>query len=151
MIFVECKPDFVLVNLFEQKRNILHAGNKTEVVKSLLKNQGSIGVVDADPNSSSPSLLKKFHLVKEHKTLGITILKAKNNSKLIVLYPRLEGWILAAAREAGVNIRDFELPNDEIMLHSIINTNLKKFTNLLKELMTKKSRLIVLKKELIET
>ncbi|MGQ4833786.1 MAG: hypothetical protein ACP6IS_07810 [Candidatus Asgardarchaeia archaeon] len=150
MIFVECKPDFVLVSLFKRRKNIFHAGNKAEVIKSLLKNQGCIGVVDADPNSSAPSFIKKFHHVKEYTNSGIKVLIAKNNSKLIMLYPRLEGWILSAVKEAGMNIKNFGLPDDEITLHAVINNNLKKFKRLLEELKSKSNRLQYLKKEIDE-
>ena len=91
-----------------------------------------------------------LHHVKEYTNSGIKVLVAKNNSKLIMLYPRLEGWILNAVKEADMNIKNFGLPDDEITLHAVINNNLKKFKMLLEELKSKSNRLQYLKKEIDE-
>jgi hypothetical protein len=44
---------------------------------------------------------------------------------------RLEEWILAAANEAGLDVRAYGLPRTPRQLHGAINTNLDKFERLL--------------------
>jgi hypothetical protein len=43
---------------------------------------------------------------------------------------RLEEWILAAANEAGLDVRAYGLPRTPRQLHGAINTNLDKFERL---------------------
>lgn len=90
----------------------------------------------------------KFKKIKENINVGISVLKAGNDSRLVVLYPRLEQWILEAAKEARVDIKKFGLPNDEITLHEIININLEKYKELLKVLQKRNCRLSEFAKEI---
>jgi hypothetical protein len=53
------------------------------------------------------------------------------DNRLVVLRPRLEEWILAAANEAGLDVRAYGLPRTPRQLHGAINTNLDKFERLL--------------------
>ena len=138
MIFVECKPDFSLARLFVQRKEIKHAGNKSE------------GIIDEDPGKPYPSLFQNFSLKNSFDDAKIKIYEAKNGSKLILLSPMLEKWIIDAAKESKVNIKKFNLPEDENELHEIINANIKRFEMLLKELISKSTRLNCLKGELLK-
>ena len=140
MIFVECKPDFVLVNQFISRREIVHAGNISEVIKKVLKQAHSIGVIDEDPSSPKPTAFRKFVLRKTLADESLQIYTAKNKSKLIVLSPNLEGWILQVTRKEGINLRKYGLPENERELHEIINLNLAKFEKLLQDLIIKKNK-----------
>jgi len=66
--------------------------------------------------------------------------KSRNNT-LIILCPRLEEWILEAAREANVDLQKYNLPNDPAKLHQQINIQIDKFQRLIERLKTKSNRL----------
>jgi len=141
MIYVECKPDFVLASLFVSKKGIIHAGNKSEVIKCLRKRNNCKGMIDEDPGHSQPSYLKEFNLVKESSNLGIKILRDKRNNYLIVLCPRLEEWILNSAKERKIDLeKDYRLPAEENKFHAVINANISKFELLIKDLRNKSLR-----------
>lgn len=141
MIYVECKPDFVLTNLFVSKKEIIHAGNKSEVIKCLRKRNDCKGMIDEDPGHPQPSYLREFNLVKESSDLGIRILKDKRDNYLIVLCPRLEEWILNSAKERKIDIKkDYRLPTEENKFHAVVNANISKFELLVKELKNKSLR-----------
>ncbi|MBI3582853.1 MAG: hypothetical protein HY096_02745 [Nitrospinae bacterium] len=53
---------------------------------------------------------------------------------MIILSPRLEGWILKAAKKAGVDVKKHGLPDEEYELHRVINMRLKEFENFLEEI-----------------
>ena len=60
---VECKPDKCLVKAITNapKKAIIHAANKTEAIKLLLKTKElTIALIDEDPESLKPSLLTAF-------------------------------------------------------------------------------------------
>lgn len=147
MIYVECKPDFILVKslLKISKREIIHAGNKPEVCKRLEKRENCIGLVDEDPASPQPSYVKKINaeILSEH---GLKILNDKRGNHLVVLCPRLEEWLLEASKRANVQIRNYDLPNDARKLHEIININFDKLQRLIDDL--NYDRMKILKKSL---
>lgn len=58
----------------------------------------------------------------------------KTKNHLIILSPRLEGWILKAAKKAGVDVKKHGLPDEEYELHRVINMRLKEFENFLEEI-----------------
>ena len=57
-----------------------------------------------------------------------------NGNHLFVLCPRLEEWILKAAKEADLNVKKYSLPATPEKLHRVINLDLSKFERLLEEL-----------------
>ena len=149
MIYVECDPDFVLVKSITDipKREIVHEGGKGNVFKKLKKNQNSKGLVDEDPMCSQPKYVEKMKVEEDLSPHGIKILyDNSNNNYLFVLYPRLEGWILKATKEAKIDIKKYGLPNDEEKLHKIINIRIDKFEKLIKDLKEKSKMLKTLAK-----
>ena len=61
MIYVECKPDFILVNnLGASKKEIIYGGGKAEVCRKMMKTENCIGLVDEDPASIQPPYLRKL-------------------------------------------------------------------------------------------
>jgi hypothetical protein len=64
----------------------------------------------------------------------------------LVLCPELEEWIIAASREAGIEMADFDLPNDPEKLREIINLNIDKFEKLIDALKGKSKRIAELER-----
>jgi len=151
MYLVECKPEEALVKSLTStsRKNIKHAGNKSELLKTLSKHYGnSKAIIDEDPGSTQPPHLQKFKEKQDLTTYKLKILhqKSKNNT-LIILRPRLEDWILDASKEANINPQKYNLPKDPTKLHQQINIQIDKFQELIKAL-TKSKRLRELKTHL---
>mgnify|MGYP001039832934 CR=1 FL=1 len=144
MYLVECKPDTVLVQSLTRasRKNIQHAGNKSELLKKLTEHYSdSKGVIDEDPWSIQPPHMQKFKEKQNLTSFGLKVLhQTSKNNTLIVLCPRLEEWILEAAREANVDPQKYNLPNDSVKLHQQINIQIDKFQRLVEKLKTKSNR-----------
>ena len=133
---IECNNDETLMNVLGvSKKVIKHSGNKTRVLKYLLKNEDAIGMVDEDPESYQVDL-SNYDFIKNFPT-EIDLYKKKNSTDLlIVLKPELEPWILKASRIAKLNLKDYNLPEDAkkfkiIMAHK--NRDVMKFLKDLNE------------------
>lgn len=137
MIYTECKPDCALVRILGiQKKQIVHLWGKFNVCKELAKRKNWKGLVDEEPYSCQPSYLKKLEVEEDlSKDYGFKVLhdNLKNND-LFVLCPRLEEWILRAAREAGIDVKQYNLPAEGEQLHKIINLKVEKLERLLEDL-----------------
>lgn len=146
MMYLECYPDKALVRaLGIRKKEIYHAGSKGNVCKKLEKSSKSKGLVDEDPFSTQPSYVGK--LKTNSYEYDIKLLydeKAKNH--LIVLCPRLEDWILKAAKEAKVDVENYRLPDDAYELHKIINVKLDNFVHLIEDIKKRSKMLKTLEK-----
>ena len=138
MFVVECNPDFVLVSslISISKKKIEHASGKARVIRKLMRNfENSIGMVDEDPHSTTPSALKKFREIEFLDRYKIKILyHSQRRNRLVVLCPKLEEWIVEAGKEANVNLNNYNLPSDPIELHKIINIRTKEFHKLIEDL-----------------
>ena len=149
MIYVECKPDLALVKSLTNvtRRGITHEfKGKGEICNRLRKQTNCKGLVDEDPTSAQPPYVKEARLENDLSEHEIKLLyDGTNNNYLIVLCPRLEEWILKAAREAGKDVRKYDLPNDAARLHRHINISLDRFENLLEDLKDSSSRMKILK------
>jgi hypothetical protein len=140
MIFVECDPDKALLRtLGVPRKKINHSGNKGNICNKLAKSKRCKGLVDEDPTSTQPSYIGKLKLLSAENNIKLLYDK-KGDNHLIVLCPRLEEWILFAAKEAGVGIDDFGLPNQAKRLHQI-STKVENFVNLIKALKGKSQML----------
>jgi hypothetical protein len=134
MIYVECKPDRLLVNILGiSKRDIVHAGNISKVCKGLAKSENSKGLVDEDPSGDRPSYIDTLRLIQNQHEIKI-LQDNKRENYLFVLCPRLEEWVLKAAKEADVDIKRYNLPDDGDQLHKVINLDLRKFERLVNDL-----------------
>jgi len=134
MIFVECKPDRTLTQFLIENfpAEIVHSGNKPGVCKKLKKNQNCIGLIDEDPNSVQPSYIDNLELEYDLEQFEIRVLKDQtNNNRLIILKPRLEEWIIATTRNCNIEMEPFGLDSNPHHLHSIINTSLDLFMELI--------------------
>lgn len=124
---VECKPDKYLIKAITNapRKAIVHAANKTEAIKTLLKTrEPSIAIIDEDPGSPQPSLLKKFKLKQDFSRWGLKLYEENSPEKrLVIISPRLEDWLLRAGKESGISFRRYNLPESAKKLHKVINTN----------------------------
>lgn len=150
MYLVECKPDAILVKslTLASRKNIHHAGNKSELLKKLAERYGdSKGVIDEDPGSIQPPHLQKFEEKQQLTSCNLKILRqtSKNNT-LIILCPRLEDWILEASREVSIDLKRYNLPNDSRKLHQQINIQIENFQKLVEDLKSESNRLKELKR-----
>lgn len=144
MLFVECKPDFVLatsLTLIPLKK-VEHAGNKSRVLKKLTENyENSIGIIDEDPLSIQPPDIKKFKEIEYSEKSKVKILLYKRlKNRVIVLCPRLEEWIVEAAKEAKIDLNKYNFPSNPEKLHEIINIRTERFQDLIEELLKKSKR-----------
>jgi hypothetical protein len=137
MIYVECKSDLALVKSVTKilKREIVHEKNKPEVCKRLEKQRNCKGLVDEDPWSTQPRYMKKVSLEDDLFQYELKVFHDESNGNdFFVLCPRLEDWILKAAKQAGLNVQKYGLPNIPERLHRVINLDLDKFERLLADL-----------------
>lgn len=132
------------------KKEIYHSGNKGNVCKNLAKNSNSKGLVDEDPFSTQPSYIGKLELISHEHDIKL-LYDEKAQNQLIVLCPKLEDWILKAAKEAKVNVEDIGLPDDAYSLHEIININLGKFILLIEDIKKKRSKMLQSLETLLKT
>lgn len=137
MIYVECKSDLALVKSITNisRRKIIHEADKSRVCAKLTKQRSCKGLVDEDPLSVQPPYMKKVRLEDDLFQYGLKVFYDEpNKNYLFVLCPKLEDWILKAAQEADLNVKNYSLPNTPEKLHRVINVNLDKFERLLKDL-----------------
>jgi len=136
VIYVECKADFVLVLKVAsvRPRDIVHEGGKTEVLKKLERYPDSVGLVDEDPWALQPPILRSYSTEVSLDEHGIRVLRRGKNV-LIVLCPRLEEWVIGAARKSGIDPQSYGLPNRGDRLHRDINSSIHKFEKLLDDLL----------------
>lgn len=146
MIYLECYSDEALVKaLGIHKKEIYHSGNKGNVCKKLVKSRNSKGLVDEDPSRTQPPYIGKMRTKSNEDDIKLLYDDSTKNH-LIVLCPKLEDWILKAAKEARVNVEDYSLPDDAYELHKIINIKLEKFVQLIEDIKTRSKMLKTLEK-----
>jgi hypothetical protein len=140
MILVECKPDYALVSKLTSlsRRKIEHSSGKTAVLGKLIRRrrfssyENSFGIIDEDPMSYQPRIITEFAEWRNVSDCRIRILYYKwLNNYVVVLCPRLEEWIIEAAKESGISLNDYGLPNEPEALHQIINLNIDNFEKLI--------------------
>jgi hypothetical protein len=143
MIYVECKADKSLVHVIADVRpyEIEHCPGKNEVLKKLLKDKKSIGIIDEDPNAPSPNELKELKFECRESRLSLKFCyERSNNNLLIIICPRLEDWIIEASKKEKINLNSYDLPSNPVDFHNIINPNITKFQNLLHVLKGKNNK-----------
>ena len=114
-IFIECKTDKALVlKIVSSKRFVRCAGGIGEVCNKLKDSENSCGLVDEDPTKSRPRYM--INLLNDPSSIvsnEIVIAHDKvRNNYLIVLRPDRKGWLIKTAKMLGIDLRQFDLPND---------------------------------------
>jgi len=134
MILAECDPDIVLLEELGFS-NIEHGWGKGNICNVLRKKRDCVGVVDEDPGRAQPSYLRGLRVARNLQQHDLRLLHDNTrNNCLVLICPKLEDWVLTTARIAGVDPRDYNLPNDPDRLHEIVNYNLNKFRRLVRDL-----------------
>lgn len=144
MYLVECNKDRVLVRkLAPPGRRIIHAGNKTEIIKKLLtRYNNAVGLIDEDPWSVQPPQLSNFELIKDLSGLGLRMLEVSGrNNRLIMLCPRLEEWIIKASKASNLDLEEYRLPNSPNDFHKQL-FNPRHYENLIDDLRRAGSRML---------
>ena len=135
MIYVECKPDKILVIVLTNKTpdEILHFGGKSEIFRRMQRERNVIGIVDEDQSAPTHPYIRNLNLENQKYSLKLYLDKPRAN-KLIVICPRLEEWILEIAKQENINLSDFNLPDNPNEFHSTVNFNITNFQKLLHKL-----------------
>lgn len=137
----ECLSDTLLVKTLT-KRKVIHVGGKARLIKRMLKSgRRCKGIIDEDPGSLQPPQLKNFSQMRNLETVKLKLCLDSRGNELIMLSPRFEEWILAAARESGLKLSSYNLPEDPDRLHEVINLDPRKLQKLLSAL-KEKSRML---------
>jgi len=155
MYAAECDPDVILVSFLASipRRRVMHASGKHQVLKKLtLKLRDSTGMIDQDPLSIQPrKFLQKFTEIEHSERDKLKILHyTQRNNRLIILCPRLEEWIIEAAREAHIPLHRYNLPNNPRQLHKIINFRINRFQQLVEDLSQSSTRVQALRVHLTQ-
>ena len=150
-IALECKPDETLIKILGYNRKMItHQPNMGQVINYLEKNPGAIGIVDEDPGSANPSYFSKFQKeARGHFDVECFHIP-KRGTRLVVIKPRLEEWILKHTAISDVDLQKYSLPGDPRKLHKIINTRLAKFENVVKEMLNRDSKALLHLREVID-
>jgi hypothetical protein len=138
MIYLECDSDKAFVRaLGILKKEIVCADGKGNVCNNLEKNMYSVGLVDEDPLSAKPNYMDKLRIQLNENNIKL-FFDEKNKNFLIVLYPRLEEWILEVAKNAGIDPTKYSLPDNVKQFRRQLNVRLdKKFGEFVQDLKDK--------------
>ena len=138
MIYVECYPDTILVRTLTglPQREVIHElKGKSGVVGQVSKRRDSRGLVDEDPMATPPPYLVRMEILQDVPARGLRLLQdTARGNHIVVLRPRLEDWIARAARDAGIDLLDYNLPTDPRKLHQVINDYLPSYQRLVEDL-----------------
>lgn len=148
---MECNPDELLVKIYGfYRRSVRHSYGKSRIGKILEREQDLLALVDQDPDGTPIPYFKNTTFTILRQEYGYTIKSDTRRGHTIVeLQPYLEEWIIDACREASIDIRDYNLPNNPISLHNIINKNLKVFKRLVEDLLNHECRVKWLKDDIL--
>ena len=138
MIYVECKPDELLARHLTglPQRQVVHeAKGKGGVCNRLMRSTDQLAMVDEDPGSAQPRYMAQLSLSHESPNAGLKLYyDGTRNNRVVVLRPRLEEWLLRAAADLGLSMRDYGLPERANRLHSVINQDEPKILRLLSDM-----------------
>ena len=153
VLVVECSPDAVLAQVLTgvPRKCLLHEANKPEVVKRLVKYcWNSKGLVDEDPGAAWPRLIREFRNREHLREYGLSVFHdPERGNQLVVLHPRLEEWILAAAQGASVPVERYDLPSNSAEFRKIVKLSIDRFEHLVRDLYESRSKRLLLLAELL--
>lgn len=145
-VHVECLPDEALaMALGVPRKRIVHHAGKSRVFAKLQKEQGGMAIVDQDPGAARCAYERALVLKTEEH--GMEFLTDKQGRLVIRLSGKLEDWILARCKEAGLKPEDVQLPSRANDLHRVVNTHLDRFQQLITSLLTQNSPGLVMLRE----
>ena len=125
MIYVECKPDGILVRHLTglPKRQVAHEiQGKGGVCNRLMRNRDLVAMLDEDPGATQPTYMTHLTLSDENVQLGLKLYRdASRNNRIVVLCPKLEDWLIRAAGDSDLSMSTYGLPDRANALHKVIN------------------------------
>ncbi len=83
--------------------------------------------------------MEELKLIEEKDDLKC--LKDKNNNQIIVICPEIENWIFKTSKEARVDLKKFNLPDNLHNFRKEVELKLDRFELLLRELINKSQRM----------
>lgn len=132
VVYVECKPDVVLLkSLGFPRTSIKHAGDKGRICNAIEEQENVAGLADEDPQHSQPEFVTKYPLA-EFPEFRLKVVRGR--STLVLLSPHLEGWLLWLAEKADIRLEDLGIPRDPSRWHRVINSRLDQEEALLRRL-----------------
>lgn len=150
-IVLECNPDEVLVKALGYTRKMItHQPNRGEVINYLKRNPAVIGIIDDDPGSAKPTFFSKFLPETMVKFDIESYCIPKAGTRLIIIKPRLEEWILVQAARSEIDLNHHSLPTNGKELHKIINYRLPRFESMIKEMLGRNNEALLYLKSLIQ-
>jgi hypothetical protein len=150
-LFAECRPDEALaLAQGVALRDLEHAGNRTGVCAQVSRNYGTTGMIDEDPATAPLPHMKT--LTKESVKHDIRVLlDSQRHNRLVVICPRLEGWLVASAKSSGLKMTDFGFESDTgLHLHREINGRLPNVKRLVGALLSARNSRILRLQSLIK-
>ena len=145
MLYVEGRADRVLAQrLGVPRREIGDGKGKGGVLRQLVQGRNCQGLVDEDPGIPPPTLMNRLAEAggADLTGLGMRLYRhGERGNTLIVLCPKLEDWLTAAARDAGLRLdnRRYGLPVNADDLHGVINNELPNLELLIDDLLSAQS------------
>ena len=133
MIFIECNPDLALVQMTKNisRKEIIHElKGKFEICRRLQETANTMALLDEDPFQTQPIYLGKMRVISENIDCTKVLYDKNNNNFVVLLLPRLEEWIIRAAKLARINMNDYNLSNQAGELHREINYKIENFKKL---------------------
>ena len=155
MLYVECKPDQIMAQKLTgiPTKEFVHAlKGRPEVLRLIEEQSNSIALIDEDPGSRQPAIFGQMVRNEDAAGLGLVVYYDRgSNNLVVVICPRLEDWVLRAARDARirVNTPPYNLPNTPNSLHKIINNRLAQIDLLIAALLAAQSPRILKLQELL--
>jgi hypothetical protein len=133
MIFFECDADGELLDFLKvSRRNKKHSGTKPEVIKGVVNNPRSLGLVDEDPQSDRPGRMERFQTIETAKSLFLY--EDSEGNQLISFVPYLEEWLVARAKINGIDLQALGIPGSGSGLHERLRQDVRKLIPLLNSL-----------------
>lgn len=155
MLYIECKADQALVDIlsgFPPAEIVHELKGKYEVLKLLAKRSNSVAMVDEDPGTYQPPYLEMLEVQDNFEPFGLEVRLDKEKANLVViLCPRLEEWIIEAAKEADLTPLEerYNLPSSGKRLHDVINRRLDNLALLISDLIAAPSPRILKLQQLL--
>lgn len=134
-IFTECHADTLVVSRILELPRVNHQANINAVLSSIIVTKGKcIGVVDDDKRK--PPEFTDFQLEDEESCIR---LYGFEKSRLIVISPAIEGFLLNCAEEAKIDPSKYKIRNRKRLqqmcksINAAQNQDLLSFINTLKQ------------------
>ena len=111
------------------------------------------GIIDEDPFSVQPPYISKLKmaLIGISRILTFIYYMIVLRNDLIVLRPRLEEWILNAAKESNIHSKKYNLPTDPVGFYKRVSFNLRGFERMIDDLLVVGSeRILALRRILLD-